>query len=141
MNPFAKILCVALSTLLLVPPVGAQAASSEFQIKVVDDKSPKTLTVAVTDMGGSPVPDAAVVIRMPDAGPTAVFGDGTHSAVAYTDASGKASVNDIRWSSEPGLCTLRITATRGNSHAGILFERNIGPMAALAVAAPIAPPP
>lgn len=122
MKLITKYLCVTLSALLISGPLSAQTDPG-LQIKVVDET---TLTVQVTDATGAPAPDAAVVFRMPDSGPTGAFADGTHAAVAYTDQTGQTTPGTIRWSAEPGSVTLRITATRGTTHGGILMEHEIG---------------
>ncbi len=131
------LLSILLMPLLAVEPVMAQSpaaadpASEALQINIVDadianpplDSHVQGLTVQVTDASGAYVRDAAVVFRLPDSGSSARFADGTLAAVTYTDANGKARVNDIRWSETPGSVMVRVTAVKGTAHAGLLFER------------------
>lgn len=81
--------------------------------------------VAVTNASGAAVPDAAVALRMPDSGPTATFADGSHAAVAYTDAAGQAHFPAVRWNEIPGVVVMRVTATKGTSHAAILLDETL----------------
>jgi hypothetical protein len=129
----AQFLSLTLSALLISGPVSAQAEAA-LQIKVVDNQSEAGLTVQVTDATGAPIPDAAVVVRMPETGPSGTFADGTRSLVVYTNASGAAAIAGIHWGAEPGTSSIRVTATRGTSHAGILLEHVIQ------TAGPAAPP-
>ncbi|MBV9403773.1 MAG: hypothetical protein JO211_00405, partial [Acidobacteriaceae bacterium] len=89
-------------------------------------KALKGFTVEVTDSAGTPVQDAAVAARFPDNGPSGVFADGTRALVVYTNASGRARISGIRWGETPGVVTLRVTATKGISHAGMLIEQTLG---------------
>lgn len=82
-------------------------------------------TVEVTDRAGAAVPDAAVVLRLPDSGPSGVFAGGAHSAVAYTDSSGHATLPAIEWTATPGLVAMRVTATKGINHAGMLIQETL----------------
>jgi hypothetical protein len=125
-------LSLFLSALLISGPLAAQTGS-DLQIKVLDDKSVTSLAVQILDANGAPVSDAAVLFRMPESGATATFADGSHAAVTYSDQSGRAAVTDMHWTSDPGPSTVRITATRGTSHAGILLEH----AATVSAAAPI----
>ncbi len=85
----------------------------------------KGFAVQVTDTAGASVGEAVVVFRLPDSGPTGTFADGSHSAVAYTDMNGRAEVSGIQWGETPGSAAIRVTATKGTSHAGILIEQTI----------------
>ncbi len=111
---------------------GASAAPEALQIRVLDanpsplavnSETATALAVAITDADGAPVPDAAVVLRLPDSGPTGAFSDGSHAAVAYTDHSGRAQIANLKWGDTPGVVAMRITAVKGTAHAGILVER------------------
>ena len=133
-----------LTPLLVVGPLFAQMpgslqapgnpGSNSLQLRVLEgdgatiapgSHSNKGLSVQVIDGNGTPVSDAAVVFRLPDTAVTGTFADGSHSAVAYTDATGNAHVSGIQWSSTPGPLTIRVTATRGTAHAGTLMEENL----------------
>lgn len=126
---------------LVVSPIWAQSVSasadpngeaSNLQLRVIEEPRAnagfvpaKGLTVQVRDGNGRPVQDAAVAFRLPDTTPSGTFSDGTQSAVAYTDASGTAHVDGIRWIATSGSVPVRITASKGNSHAGLLFEEKL----------------
>ncbi len=136
----AKISLV-LVPLLVVMPVWAQSdpaspvqTAAVLQLKVADSdgaqlpvnsQSGKGYLVLVTDAYGVPSPDAAVVLRLPDSGATGLFPDGSHAAVAYTDAAGHANFTGIRWGNTPGSMPVRLTATKGSAHAGLLVEQSL----------------
>jgi hypothetical protein len=127
---------------LVVSPIWAQSVpaasdpnsqASNLELRVVEEPKtpgapfapPKRLTVQVQDENGRPVSDAAVAFRFPDTTLSGTFADGAHSAVAYTDASGVAHVDGINWIASSGSVPVRITATKGNTHAGLLFEEKL----------------
>ncbi len=130
---------LVLMPLLVAMPVWAQSdpatpiqSAAVLQLKVADSdgeqvpvnsQSGKGYLVLVTDAYGVPTAEAAVAIRLPDSGPTGLFPDGSHAAVAYTDAAGQAHFTGIRWSSAPGSMPVRLTATKGSAHAGLLIEQ------------------
>ena len=152
-----RLTSLVLSPLLVVGPLFAQTpgglaapgtpGSAALQIHVMEgdgatvapgSHSNKGFNVQIIDGAGTPVSDAAVVFRLPDGAATGTFADGTHSTVAYTDATGNAHVSGIQWSSTPGPVTVRVTATRGTAHAGTLIEEtlaNEAPATAIAAAA------
>ena len=146
LNWFSSFVSLALTPLLVTLPICAQSPTpglpsagepaEVLQIRLVDaeqkpvqagSRSVNGFKVEVTDSAGAAVKDAAVVFRLPDSGATGSFADGTHSAVVYTTSSGNADTGPVQWSGEPGPTTLRITATKSNSHAGLLFEQAIAP--------------
>jgi hypothetical protein len=136
-----------LATVMVVSPLPAQSpadgaapavSGAELQLRVVDSdglsapvasKAKKGITIEVTDENGAPVVGAAVTFRLPDNGPTGKFEDGSAAAVAYTDAAGRAHAGNVSWSSAPGVADIRITAAKGTSHTGILFEETLTPPA------------
>ncbi len=133
---FSSWLSVILSALLVLKPLPAQtpANSAPLAISVVNNdgsvtaagaRAQRGFTLQITDSSGAPVSDAAVVLRFPDAAPTATFTDGTHAAVAYTDATGRAEVSGMQWSTEPGLVPIKVTATKGAAHAGTILEQQL----------------
>ena len=95
------------------------------QLRVIANDIQKGFVVQVSDSAGAAVQDAAVAFRLPDSGPTGTFTDGTHSAVVYTGADGRAYVTGIHWNDIAGPVAIRITATKGILHAGILFEQTL----------------
>jgi len=92
----SPILSIVLVPLLTVWPVTAQPAADSVETlqmhAVAGDgsanpngsQSNQSFTIRVTDQNGAPVADAAVLLRLPDSGPTGTFGDGTHAAVGYS---------------------------------------------------------
>jgi hypothetical protein len=83
------------------------------------------MVIEVTDQKNNPVPGAAVTFRFPDTGASGSFADGSHVGVAYTDAAGHAAFRNIRWNTMPGTLLVRVTATKGIVHAGILVEQKL----------------
>jgi hypothetical protein len=97
--------------------------------------------IEVTGSNGAAVPDAAVTFRLPDAEPTGRFADGTHAAVAYTDQTGRARIDGIRWNAAPGTVAIRVTATKGTAHAGILIQQTLAPIGMAALPDPVSQTP
>jgi len=134
MKPFFRLVSVLLIPLIVSGPVPAQVAAPDLQLKLVESEgttfkvsshTAKGLNVQVTEVSGAGVADAAVVLHLPEAGVTGQFADGTHAAVAYTDQSGIAHFSGIQWSSVPGDFDMRITATKGVAHAGMLLQATL----------------
>ncbi len=140
----SPLLSILLAPLLAAAPLlaqlpaagpGAEAVpETSLQIRVLGDgtkavetgaRSTQGLTAEVTDAGGASIPNAAVVFRLPDSGPSGTFADGTQTAIAYTDAQGQARAGDIRWGDKPGAAEVRVTAVKGTSHAGVLYEQTL----------------
>jgi hypothetical protein len=88
--------------------------------------SQQPLTVAVTDGHGAPVPSATVLFHLPADGATGVFSDGSRVAVLYTDLTGQVAIKNIQWGTTAGTAVIRVTATKGSAHAGMLLEQAIG---------------
>lgn len=135
-------LCVLLSAILVAGlPIQAQESSSaasgdiqELHVRLVGDAaaaplgkpSRHPLVLAVTDGHNAPVPSATVLVRLPNDGPSGAFNDGSRVAVLYTDMSGQVQINNIHWGSTPGTAVVRVTASKGSAHAGLLVEQVIG---------------
>lgn len=135
-------LCVLLSAILVAGlPIQAQENSSaasgdvqELHVRLVGNAvaaptgklSRQPLVFAVTDGHNAPVPSATILVRLPNDGPSGVFNDGSRVAVLYTDMSGQVTVNNIHWGSTPGTAVVRVTASKGTAHAGLLVEQVIG---------------
>lgn len=84
------------------------------------------LVFAVTDGHNAPVPSATILVRLPNDGPSGVFNDGSRVAVLYTDMSGQVELNNIHWGTTQGTAVVRVTASKGSAHAGLLVEQVIG---------------
>ncbi len=76
------------------------------------------ISALVTDGMGNPIPQAKVTFRLPAAGPTGIFPNGTRSEDQISDAQGKVSTWGIRWGTQPGDCHVAITAQHGGASAG-----------------------
>ncbi len=142
--PFSSLISVVLSPMLVMTPLWAQAQlpssvmtgaePDTLQIRVLNTDNlqsmahtgaKQNLSVQVADSSGAAVSNAAVTCRLPDSGPTGIFGDGTHAAVAYTDNQGRATIDKIEWGAAAGPVAIRLTATKGTAHTGILVETNL----------------
>lgn len=135
MRLISRFVSLLLTPLLLVHGLPAQApggsasvaqdAAQDLQIRVVaSDASGTARLIEVTNANGVGIADVAVVFRLPDSGPTGTFSDGTHAAVAYTDQGGRAAIPSIQWDSTAGKSSIRVSATKGTAHAGILVDQN-----------------
>src|SRR3954453_15097587 len=134
-----------------VPASAGRLPAGEISLRVVSrdgtqvaagSRSINGLTLQVVDGNGAGVADAAVAVRLPDSGPSGLFSDRSHSAVAYTDAAGSAHISGIQWNSTSGAFSIRITATKGESHTGMLLEQSLvsgGSVAEAAAPAPLTP--
>ncbi|HEX4228189.1 MAG TPA: hypothetical protein VHZ07_05935 [Bryobacteraceae bacterium] len=126
MKPIFQFTALLLVPLMLRVPVTAQSNAqnaASLRIRALSQSADQnTLAVEVTDAQGVPVPGAAVTFRMPEDGPGGVFADGSRIAVVTTDTSGRAQVTRVRWTAA-GAASVRVTATKGTEHAGILMER------------------
>jgi len=129
---FSQFLAILLATALLSGSLSAE--TGDLQIRIVDSdgsaavagsSTAKGFTVQVSDGAGNGVSDAAVVMRLPDGAVTGAFADGSQAAVAYTDERGQAHLAGVQWSTAPGVVGVRITATKGTIHAGMLFEETL----------------
>ena len=102
--------------------------------------SQQGISVEVRDQSGAAVANAAVIFRLPDTGPSGTFADGTHAAIVYSDASGRARTGAVHWGDAPGIVSLRITAAQGAAHAGFVFEETLGGSAPAPVMLPASRP-
>ena len=126
----SRLLSISLASLLVLGPANAQSPFQSLQLRLVQSSGdapagatdPRDLIVEVTDGGGAPVADATVTFHLPDEGATGVFADGNRAAVVTSGASGHARISGIRWGTTPGTVALRITASKGSSHAGVIAE-------------------
>lgn len=134
-------LSIFLSAILVAGlPIQAQspdAAAGEVQelhLRAVSGQTPaepgkpsqQPLIVAVTDGHGAPVPAATVLFHLPAEGATGVFSDGSRVSILYTDLTGQVAIKNIHWGATAGTAVIRVTATKGNAHAGMLLEQAIG---------------
>jgi hypothetical protein len=115
--------------------VAACAQVAGLQIRVVEgegtvhpqgSRSPHPLTVAITDETGKPVADAAVSFHVPEAGPGGSFSNGLHTAVATTNASGRATVRSLHVNRLAGRFQIRILASKEQARAGTVSFQFVG---------------
>lgn len=100
----------------------------QLHLRVVGDSgsarnSSQPVAVVVTDGNNSPVANATVLFRLPSDAPGGVFSDGSRVAVVYSDTKGLAEIKSIQWNATSGTATIRVTATKGTAHAGLLIEQ------------------
>src|SRR6185437_13303670 len=127
----------------ITPPDSSDV--QELHLRVVEGSgasrsSTQPLTVAVTDGRGAPVSNATVLFRLPSDAPTGIFSDGSRVAVIYTDLEGHASIKNIQWGASSGTAVVRVTASKGTTHAGLLVEQVLRPSRTSAAPAPPASP-
>ena len=84
------------------------------------------LTVRVTQPSGDPLANVPVTFRLPEAGPSGTFPNGTRAEQIATDAKGMAAVWGIRWGETPGQCNVSVTAQYGPASAGTVARVHIG---------------
>ena len=135
MKFFFQSVSVLLTGLLASGPVFPQVAgASDMQLHLIEtggnsaaagSATGKGFTVQVTSSSGAGLADVALVLHLPDTGVTGVFPDGSHAAIAYSDQSGAAHFPAIRWGPTPGAIAIRLTATKGTAHAGMLLEQTL----------------
>ncbi len=135
MRFLSPILAIVLTPLLAVLPMSGQIPAAPLEMHVIANGDGATalagtrlaqpLAVEVRDNAGTPVANAAVIFRLPDSGPSGTFADGTRASVVYTDAAGRASAADIQWGNAPGAVAMRITAAKGDGHAGVLYTETL----------------
>lgn len=107
----------------------AANASVIVQLKVVEGdgavyrtgtRAARGLTVVVTDESGKPVERAAVSFRLPEEGPSGLFGSGLRTEVVTTGPDGRATVWGMQWNKTAGPVQIRITAIKDQARAGII---------------------
>lgn len=142
--PFSSLISIVLSPLLVMAPLWAQTPTlpapnvsvqpDVLQLRILNADSlradghpneKQSVAVEVTDSSGAAVANAAVTCRLPDSGATGTFGDGTHAAIAYTDAQGRTTIEGVQWSNVAGPVMLRVTAAKGTAHTGTLIEKTL----------------
>ena len=129
----SRLLSLVLASLLVQAPIGAQPPVQTLQLHLMQPSAPaaidpRDLIVQVTDSTGAAVSDAAITFHLPDDGATGVFADGSRAATVTSDAAGQAHIGGVRWGVPSGTVVLRITASKGSSHAGIIAELKLPPL-------------
>src|SRR5689334_12590566 len=108
----------------------------EGAVHVPGSRSSRPLTVEITDETGKPVADAAVSFHIPDEGPGGTFPNGLRTAVATTDARGRASLRGLQANRIAGRFQIRIFASKEQARAGTVSFQYIGEAGS---SAPVAP--
>ena len=126
-------------------PSADSSEVQELHIRVVEGAdsaraATQPIMVAVTDGRGLPVANATVLFRLPSDAPTGLFSDGSRVAVIYTDMQGQAAVKNIKWAASSGTAVIRVTATKGSAHAGLLIEQALSRSKNAAATAPQSEP-
>jgi len=85
----------------------------------------KPLTVEVTDATGRPIAGARVSFQVPAEGASGVFAKGLQTDIAVTDSNGHATEHGLQLNRIPGSFSIRITAAKEQSRAGIIARESI----------------
>jgi hypothetical protein len=118
---------VALAALWLLSAAPALAQVAILQIRVIEgegavhlpaSRSPRPITVEITEETGKPVAGAAVSFHLPEDGPGGAFVNGLRTEVVITDAHGRASLHGLLANRIPGRFQIRILASKEQARAG-----------------------
>lgn len=102
-----------------------RVVEGEGMVYATASRATRGITVEVTDETGRPVAGVTVSFKLPDDGPTGLFGNGTRTEVVSTGADGRAAVWGMKWGKAPGTCQVRITAVKDNVRAGIVSTQHL----------------
>jgi hypothetical protein len=94
-------------------------------VYAMGSRSPRGLTVQVTDETGKPIEAAAVSFRLPDSGPSGTFASGSRTEIVATRADGQAGVWGMQWNRTAGTFEIRITAVKGQTRAGTVCRQSL----------------
>jgi hypothetical protein len=86
-------------------------------------RATRGITVEVTDETGRPIDGATVSFRLPEGGPSGAFASGAKTEIATTRSDGRASAWGMQWNRSAGLMEIRITASKGQTRAGIVCSQ------------------
>jgi hypothetical protein len=95
-----------------------QIVEGEGAVHIPGTRTPRPLTVVVTDETGKPVESAAVSFHLPDEGPGGLFLSGLRTEVTTTDSRGRATVRALQANHTPGRFQIRIIAAKEQARAG-----------------------
>ena len=124
--------------MLLASSHTATAQVAILQIQIIEgegaihppgSKSPRPLTVEITDETGKPVPGAAVSFHLPDGGPGGMFVNGLRTEVATTDSRGRAALRGLHVNRTPGKFQIRIVASKEQARAGAVSSQYVAELA------------
>jgi hypothetical protein len=139
---------LALVAALVVAPAGAAKAQvAILQIQVIEgegtvhvpgSRTPRFLTVEITDETGKPVAGAAVTFHLPEDGPSGTFLNGLRTDVATSDSRGRATLPGLTLNRVAGRFQVRIVASKEQARAGIVSFQYIAEPGGGAAATPSA---
>ncbi len=142
-----RLLCVLLSSLLVLQALAAQVDSSpKLRIQILDgdgainkvgQRVAREPIVQVEDENSRPVAGAVVTFALPDRGASGVFANGSTTATSLTDQRGQAIARGLRANKVPGKFDIRVNAShQGMRGAATLAQTNI--LAAAVAGIPLA---
>jgi hypothetical protein len=123
---------IAISTLTLISFLRATQDPAILQLHVVEgdgatyalgSRATRGITVQVTDETGRPVDGATVSFRLPEDGPSGAFSSGGKTEIMTTRSDGHASAWGMQWNRTAGLIEIRVTASKGQTRAGIVCSQ------------------
>ncbi len=123
---------IAISTITLISLLKATQDPAILQLHAVEgdgatyalgSRATRGITVQVTDETGRPVDGATVSFRLPEDGPSGAFASGGKTEIATTRPDGRASAWGMQWNRTAGLMEIRITASKGQTRAGIVCSQ------------------
>jgi hypothetical protein len=123
---------MAISVVTLIPLLGAAQDPAILQIHVVDgegavypigSRATRGITVQITDETGAPVDSATVSFHLPEDGPSGSFAGGGKTEIVTTRADGRANAWGMQWNRSAGLMEIRVTASKGQTRAGIVCSQ------------------
>jgi hypothetical protein len=115
-----KSLALALSFLITLPPLHAQAMPTELNIVVVEGEGAinnvrqrvaREPVVRVEDENHKPIAGAAVVFTLPTEGATGEFSNGAKSLTIMTDSQGRATALSLRMNQVAGKIPIHVNAS------------------------------
>ena len=129
---YERLLRLTAFALTLVCPAIAQVALLQIQfiegdgaVHAPGSRSPRPLTVEVTDETGRPVPAASVSFHLPEEGPGGAFTNGLRTAVAVTDARGRVALHGLQVNRVPGRFQIRVIANKEQARAGVVSSQYV----------------
>ena len=95
-----------------------RVVEGEGAVHVPGARSPRPISVEITDETGRPVPGAAVSFHLPEQGSGGTFVNGLRTEVAVTDSHGRASIHGLQANRVPGRFQVRILVSKEQARAG-----------------------
>ena len=124
-------LLLVVATLMPAPAL----AQSGLQIAVIEGQGAENsietsigapVVVELRDAAGTPIPQAEVIFKSPNDGPSATFFGASHVSKAWTDENGRAQAAALTPNTIPGPYTIVVEAThQGASASAQIQQTNI----------------